>query len=85
MYCITEQLFSGEHCTFRLTSPSVAASDSPISGISGILNSSQYVDNDEPFKCQFVFLGSATERVQITFLYFNLFLPSPHAKNITNG
>ncbi len=82
---ITEQrVISGEHCTVRITSSSVVDSDSPFSGVSGILNSTQYVNGDEPFKCQFIFLGSGTERVQIIFLYFHLYSRIPHLNNNTN-
>ncbi|KAM3720728.1 Suppressor of lurcher protein [Dirofilaria immitis] len=70
-----------EHCPVRITSPSVVDSNSPFSSISGILNSTQYVDSDEPFKCQFIFLGSGSEKVQITFLYFNLYTRTPHLNN----
>uniref|UniRef100_A0AAF5RWM4 CUB domain-containing protein n=2 Tax=Wuchereria bancrofti TaxID=6293 RepID=A0AAF5RWM4_WUCBA len=79
-----DEISSREHCTVRITSSSVVDSDSPFSGVSGILNSTQYVNGDEPFKCQFIFLGSGTERVQITFLYFNLYSRNPHLNNNTN-
>ncbi|KAL3998609.1 CUB domain family protein [Acanthocheilonema viteae] len=74
-----------KHCPVKITSPSVVVNDSPLSSsISGILNSTQYVDSDDPFKCQFVFMGSGIERVQITFLYFNLYARMPNLNNITN-
>uniref|UniRef100_A0A915PJW0 CUB domain-containing protein n=1 Tax=Setaria digitata TaxID=48799 RepID=A0A915PJW0_9BILA len=79
-----DKVASREQCPVRITSPSVVESDSHFSSTSGILNSTQYVDSDEPFKCQFVFLGSGTERVQITFLHFNLYARMPHFNNVTN-
>ncbi|CAG9536944.1 unnamed protein product [Cercopithifilaria johnstoni] len=76
---------NGEHCQVRITSPSVVDSDSSLaSSISGILNSTQYVDSDDPFKCQFIFMGSATERVQIIFLSFSLYSRMPNLNNVTN-
>uniref|UniRef100_A0A1I7VY28 CUB domain-containing protein n=1 Tax=Loa loa TaxID=7209 RepID=A0A1I7VY28_LOALO len=79
----SDEISSREHCTVRITSSSAVDNDSPFFGISGILNSTQYVDSEEPFKCQFIFLGSGTERVQITFLYFNLYARIPHLNNMT--
>ncbi|VDK88841.1 unnamed protein product [Onchocerca ochengi] len=75
----------GEQCPVRIISPSVVDTNLSFSSTSGIVNSSQYVNSDEPFKCQFVFLGSGTEKVQITFLYFNLYARTPHLNNITSN
>ncbi|VDO24252.1 unnamed protein product [Onchocerca flexuosa] len=76
-----DKIGSRERCPVRITSPSVVDDNLSFSSTSGILNSSQYVNDDEPFKCQFIFLGSGNEKVQITFLYFNLYTRVPHFNN----
>ncbi|VDN03480.1 unnamed protein product [Thelazia callipaeda] len=72
-------------CPVRISSPSVAVTEhSRLPSISGILNSTHFIDGDDPFKCQFIFLGSGTERVQITFFYFNLYSRMPHLNNLSS-
>uniref|UniRef100_A0A0N5AIG0 CUB domain-containing protein n=1 Tax=Syphacia muris TaxID=451379 RepID=A0A0N5AIG0_9BILA len=49
----------------------------------GIINSATLFQKNinSAFKCTFIFKGSPEEQVQITFLYFNLYLPSTNIHN----
>ncbi|VDK50201.1 unnamed protein product [Anisakis simplex] len=76
------QIKSKSLCPVRITSPSMNTGPNAISSAQmGIINSSIYSFNDEPFKCQFIFMGSGNERVHITFLQFNLFDRLHHSEN----
>ncbi|KHN74348.1 Suppressor of lurcher protein 1 [Toxocara canis] len=71
-------------CPVKITSPSMSSgSESFTPTERGTINSSLYSVHDEPFKCQFIFMGSSSERVHIAFLQFNLFARIPQMENRT--
>ncbi|VDM42794.1 unnamed protein product [Toxocara canis] len=78
------QINSKSLCPVKITSPSMSSgSESFTPTERGTINSSLYSVHDEPFKCQFIFMGSSSERVHIAFLQFNLFARIPQMENRT--